>query len=84
MEFKKKQNQKLRGGGKKKNCFHIDRIKIAEQKDWSSPSLIKTTELQPNAEQTSTKWTGNFQKDILLQKTKRRPYQDGRRGDYTI
>ena len=35
---------------------------MVEQKDWSSPYLIKTTKLQPNAEQRSTKWTGNFQK----------------------
>ena len=53
-----------------------DGIKMAEQKDWSSPSLIKTTKLQPNAEQPSTKWTGNLQKDILLQKTERRPHQE--------
>ena len=38
--------------------------------------LTKTTKLQPNAEQPSTKWTRNFQKDILLQKTKRRPHQE--------
>ena len=35
---------------------------MVEQKDWSSPSLIKTAELQPNAEQPSAKWTRNFQK----------------------
>ena len=51
-------------------------MKMEEQKDWSSPSLIKTTKLQQSAEQTSTKWIGNFQKDIPLQKTKRRPHQD--------
>ena len=49
----------------------------------SLTSLIKTTKLQPNAEQPSTKWTGNFQKDILLQKIKK-PQQDGRRGNYMI
>ena len=32
--------------------------------------------LQLNAEQSSTKWSGNFQKDILLQKTKRRTHQE--------
>ena len=53
-----------------------DGIKMAEQKDWSSTSLIKTTKLQPNAEQPSTKWTGNFQKDNLLQRTKRRSHQE--------
>ena len=37
-----------------------DGIKMVEQKDWSSPSLIKT-KLQPNAEPLSTKWSGNFQ-----------------------
>ena len=37
---------------------------MAEQNDWSSTSLIKTKKLQPNAEQPSTKWAGNFQKDI--------------------
>ena len=37
-------------------------IKMAEQKDWSSPPLIKTTKLQTNSEQHSTKWTGDFQK----------------------
>ena len=47
---------------------------MVEQKDWRSPSLIKTT-LQPNAEQPSTNWTANFQKDILLQMTKWRPHQ---------
>ena len=57
---------------------------MAEQKDWSSPSHIKTTELQPNAEQPSTKWTGNLQKDILRWKTQKRPHQDDRRGSYTI
>ena len=41
---------------------------MVEEKDCSSPSLIKTTELQPNAEQPSMKWTKNFQKDILLQR----------------
>ena len=39
-----------------------DRIKMAEQKDWSSPSLIKTKKLQPMAEQPSIKQTENFQK----------------------
>ena len=34
---------------------------MAEQKDWSSPSLRKTTKLQPTAEQPSTKQTGNYQ-----------------------
>ena len=51
-------------------------IKMAEWKDWSSISLLKTTKLQPNAEHSSIKCTGNFQKDILLQKTKRRPHQE--------
>ena len=50
-------------------------IKMVEKKDWSSTLLLKTTKLEPNAEQPSTNWTGNFQKDILLQKTKRRPHQ---------
>lgn len=31
--------------------------------------MLKTTKSQPNAEQSSTKWTGNFQKDILPLKT---------------
>ena len=35
---------------------------MAEQKDWSSPSPIKTTELQTNSEKASTKWTENFEK----------------------
>ena len=39
---------------------------MAGQKEWSSPALFKTTKLPPNAEQPSTKWIGNFQKDILL------------------
>ena len=30
--------------------MHTDGIKTVEYKDWSSPSPIKTTELQPNAE----------------------------------
>jgi len=38
--------------------------------------LSKTTKLQPNAEQPSTKCTGNSQKDILLQKTKWGPHQE--------
>ena len=38
----------------------VQGIKMAKQKEWHSPSLIKTTKLQPNAEQPSTKWTGNF------------------------
>ena len=54
----------------------FDGIKMAEWKDWSSSSILKTTKLQPNAEQLSAKRTGNFQKDILLQKTKRRPHQE--------
>ena len=37
-------------------------IKTAEQKDWSSPSLIKATKLQLTAKQASTKWTANYQK----------------------
>ena len=32
--------------------------------------------MEDPTEQSSTKWTGNFQKDILLQKTKRRPHQE--------
>ena len=51
-----------------------DGIKMAEYKDWSLPSLLKTTKLKPK--KSSTKWTGNFQKDILLQKKKRRPNQE--------
>ena len=46
--------------------------------------LIRTTKLEPNAEQPSTKWTVSIQKDILLHKTKRMPHQDAKRGDYTI
>ena len=49
---------------------------MVEQKDWSSTSLIKTTKIQPNVEQPSTQWTENFQKDILLQNTKKRPHQE--------
>ena len=46
------------------------------EKDWSSTSLLKTTKLQQNADQSSNKWTGNFQKDILLQKTKRKSHKE--------
>ena len=53
-----------------------DGIKMVEYKDWSSTSLVKITKLQPNAEQSSTKWTRNFLKDILHQKTKRRPHKE--------
>ena len=35
---------------------------MAEQKDQSSPSLIKATKLQPTAEQLSMKETTNYQK----------------------
>ena len=49
---------------------------MAEEKGWSSTTLLKTTKLQPNAEQSSIQWTRNFQKDILIQKTKRRPQQE--------
>ena len=61
---------------------------MAEKKDWSSPSLIKTTELQPNA---STKWTGTFnQMDWKLSKRYPTPEDKEeapsrcRRGDYEI
>ena len=36
-------------------------ITMAEEKDWSSPSLIKARKLQPIAEQPSTKYTRNYQ-----------------------
>ena len=49
---------------------------MAKQKDWRSTSLLKTTKFITNAHQSSTKWTGNLQKDILFQKTKKRPHQD--------
>ena len=61
-----------------------DGIKMVEEKDWSSPSLIKATTLQPTAEQPPTNRLQTIQEDILLQKTKRRPHQEGRRGDYMI
>ena len=35
---------------------------MAEEKVWSLPSLIKATELQPTAEQPSTKQIANYQK----------------------
>ena len=60
--------------GKKKEKKRKREIKMAEQKDWSSTSLLKATKLQQNAEQPSAKWTQNFQKDILLQKTKKRQH----------
>ena len=47
---------------KKKKDKSKDRIKMAEKKDWSAPSLIKATKLQPTAEQPSTKYTTNYQK----------------------
>ena len=47
-------------------------------------SQKKKIKLQSNAEQPSTKWTGNCQKDIPLQKTKGRPHTRGRRSDYMI
>ena len=38
---------------------------MAEQKDWSSPSLIKVNKLQPTAEQPSTKYLETIKKDML-------------------
>ena len=35
---------------------------MTQQKDWSSPSLMKTAKLQLTAEQPSAKYTGNYQK----------------------
>ena len=55
-------------------------IKMSEQKDWNSPSLIKITKLQPHAEQPSTKWTENYQKDS--QPTPED--EDGRSANYVI
>ena len=49
---------------------------MAEQKDWSSTSLLKTTKFTTKAEQSPPKWTRNLKKDTLLQKTKRRTYQE--------
>ena len=43
---------------------------MAEQKDWSSPSFIKATKLQPIAEQPSTKQTENYQKSFPTIKAK--------------
>ena len=57
---------------------------MAEWKDWSSASLIKTTKLQPNAEQPSTKWTGNFQKRYPTPEDKEESTSRGRRGNYMI
>ena len=42
--------------------YQEDRIKMAEQNNWNSSSLIKATKLQPTAKQLSTKQTGNYQK----------------------
>ena len=39
-------------------------------------ALLTLKVLQLNAEQSSTKWTRNLQKDILLQKKKRRTHQE--------
>ena len=44
----------------------------------------KKKKLKPNAKQPSSKWTGNFQRNIPFQKTKRRSYQEGRWGNYMI
>jgi len=57
---------------------------MAEEKDWSSTSLIKTTKLHPNAEQPSTNWTGNFQKDIPTPGDKEEATSRGRRSNYEI
>ena len=57
---------------------------MEEQKDWSSTSLIKTKKLQSNAEKSSTKWTGNFQKDIPTPEDKEEATSRGKRGGYTI
>ena len=48
------------------------------------PTFSHKNKIQPNAEEPSTTWTANFQKDILLQKTKKRPDQDSGRGNYVI
>ena len=38
-----------------KSIVDLDGLKMAEQKDWNSPSAIKATKLQPTAEQPSAK-----------------------------
>ena len=57
---------------------------LLRQDDWSLPSLIKTAKLQRNAEQPSTKWTGNLQKKYPTPENKEEATSRGRRGDYTI
>lgn len=59
-----------------------DELKMVEQKDWNSPTLIKAIKLQTKAEQPSTKLIANHQKRYPTPKTKRRPHQDSRRGNY--
>ena len=43
---------------------------MAEQKEWSSPSLIKAAKLQVTAEQLSIKQTANYQKRYLTPENK--------------
>ena len=45
-----------------------DRFQTAEQKDWCSFSLMKTTKLQLTCEQLSAKWTGNYRKSYRTPK----------------
>lgn len=45
-----------------KSIVDLDGLKMAEQKDWNSPSVMKATKLQPTAKQPSKKQTRNYQK----------------------
>ena len=53
-------------------------IGLRWQNRWTGAQLLsqKQQNSQLKAEQSSTKWTRNLKKDILLQKTKRRPHQE--------
>ena len=61
-----------------------DAIKMVEEKDWSSSSLIKTTKLQLTAEQPSNKLIAKCEKRYPTPEDKEEATSRGRRGDYMV
>ena len=81
LHFVPTQHTSLRGGEKRVHitisCSKTGTgLRRRNRKTGAQLLSPKQQNLQPNAAQFSTKWTRSFQKDILLQKTKRTPHQE--------
>lgn len=64
--------------------FWEEGIKMVEQKDWSSTSLLKSKDSQLKAEQSSPKWTRNLKKIYPTPVEKEEATSRGRGGDFII